>query len=59
MIKDQATWDECAQDCPGMRNEEGKLWTFEEIEANKNAYDTNKPLTRAQVEKMLNEEKMC
>lgn len=57
MIKDEATWNECAEDCPGMRNNEGKLWTFEEIEANKNAYDANKPLTRAEVEKLMAEEK--
>ena len=57
MIKDEATWNECTEDCPGMRNNEGKLWTFEEIEANKNAYDANKPLTRAEVEKLMAEEK--
>ena len=56
MIKDEATWNECAEDCPGMRNCEGKLWTFEEIEANKNAYDSNTPLKRAEVEKLISEE---
>ncbi|MBQ8014224.1 MAG: YkgJ family cysteine cluster protein [Treponema sp.] len=56
MVKDRETWEECARDCPGMRNQEGRLWTFEEIEACKKAYDENKPLTRAQVEKMMGEE---
>ena len=56
MIKDEATWKECAEDCPGMRNQEGKLWPFEEIEANKKTYDANKPLTRAEVEKLMREE---
>ena len=57
MIKDEATWKECAKDCPGMRNQDGKLWTFEEIEKAKNAYDSNKPLTRQEVEKMMKEER--
>lgn len=56
MIKDEVTWKECAQDCPGMRNENGKLWSFEEIEAAKKAYDSNTPLTRQEVEKMMAEE---
>lgn len=56
MIKDKSMWEECASDCPGMNNKNGKLWTLEEIEANKNAYDANKPLTRAQVEKIMSEE---
>lgn len=57
MIKDKTTWDECAEDCPGMKNMQGKLWTYEEIEANKKAYDSNTPLTRMEVEKMMAEEK--
>lgn len=56
MVKDKAMWEECARDCPGMNNKNGKHWTFEEIEANKNAYDANKPLTREEVEKMMREE---
>jgi hypothetical protein len=56
MIKDEATWKECAEDCPGMRNENGKVWTFEEIEENKKAYDSNTPLKRAEVEQMMAEE---
>lgn len=56
MIKDEAMWKECAEDCPGMRNQEGKLWTFAEIEANKNAYDANTPLIRQEVEKLMAEE---
>ena len=57
MIADKKTWEECAQDCPGMNNKNGKLWTFEEIEANKKAYDANKPLYRKEVEKLKEEEK--
>ncbi|MCR5725275.1 MAG: YkgJ family cysteine cluster protein [Treponema sp.] len=57
MIKDKETWDECAADCPGMRNQEGKLWSYEEIEAQKKAYDANRPLRRAEVEAMMEKEK--
>jgi len=53
MIKDEATWKECSEDCPGMRNTEGKLWTFEEIETAKKAYDSNIPLTRQEVEELI------
>lgn len=56
MIKDKAIWDECAADCSGMRNASGKLWTFEEIEVNKKAYDDNKPLTRRETEQLMREE---
>ena len=58
MVKDKSMWEECARDCPGMNNKEGKLWTREEIEANKNAYDANKPLYREEVEKIMSEEKI-
>ncbi len=50
MIKDKQTWDECAQECPGMN--QGKLWSYEEILQNKNSYDENKPLTKEEVEAM-------
>ena len=55
MIKDKAMWDECAADCPGMNK--GKTWTYEEILKNKNAYDQNKPLTKQEVEKLIEEER--
>ena len=53
MIKDETTWRECAEDCPGMRNDKGRLWTFEEIEASKKAYDSNKPITREEAERLM------
>lgn len=56
MIKDEAAWSECARDCPGMRNKSGKLWSFEEIEASRNAYEANKPLTREQTEELIEQE---
>ena len=52
MIADEKTWNECAQDCPGMNK--GRLWSVEEIEENKRAYDENKPLHREEVEAMMN-----
>lgn len=55
MIKSKEMWDECAKDCPGMNK--GKTWTYEEILKNKNAYDQNKPLTKQEVEKLIEEER--
>lgn len=53
MIEDRKTWDECAQECPGMNK--GRLWTFEEIETNRKQYENNKPLYREEVEKLMNQ----
>lgn len=55
MVKDKEMWDECAKDCPGMNK--GKLWTFEEIEKDRQAYVQNIPLRRAEVEEMMKNEK--
>lgn len=43
MIKSKEMWDECAKECPGMNK--GRLWSFEEIEENRTAYEENKPIT--------------
>ena len=51
MIADEKTWNECAAECPGMNK--GRVWPFEEIEANKKAYLDNVPLHREEVEKMI------
>jgi len=56
MIADKETWEDCGKDCPGINNKKGKLWSLEEIEENKKAYDENIPLTRAEVEKIMEEE---
>ena len=45
----------CSAECPGMNK--GKTWTYEEILKNKNAYDQNKPLTRQEVEKLIEEDR--
>lgn len=55
MIEDRKTWNECAQECPGMNK--GRLWSFEEIEENRKAYEANTPLHREEVEKLMQEEK--
>ncbi len=49
IVKDKATWDEIARECPGMRAEDGRLWTYEEIEKNRQEYIENVPLTREEV----------
>ena len=51
MLEDKQTWDDCAKDCPGMNK--GKLWTFEEIEKSKTAYDSNIPLKKEEVEELI------
>lgn len=56
MLKDRATWNECANECPGMNK--GKTWTFEEIEKNKNAYVKNLPLKKEDVEKFIDPKKL-
>lgn len=55
MIADEKTWNECAAVCPGMNK--GRVWPFEEIEANKKAYVENVPLHREEVEEMIRAEK--
>ena len=54
MIKDKQMWDECAKECPGMNK--GKIWSFEQIEQNRKMYENNKPLTKKQVLKLIEEE---
>lgn len=54
MIESKESWEECAKECPGMNK--GRLWSFEEIEANRLAYEANKPLEREEVLKMIEEE---
>ncbi|MCR5765942.1 MAG: YkgJ family cysteine cluster protein [Treponema sp.] len=51
MLEDKQTWDDCAKDCPGMNG--GRLWSFEEIEKNKKAYDDNIPLKKEEVEELI------
>lgn len=51
MIKTKQMWEECAAECPGMNK--GRLWTFEEIEEDRIAYEKNKPLTFEEMEEEL------
>ena len=51
MIKTKAMWEECAKECPGMNK--GRLWTFEEIEENRIAYDQNKPIKKEELKDEL------
>ena len=54
MIQDEATWNDCAKDCPGMNK--GKLWSFEEIKTAKEQYDANTPIYKEEVEKLISED---
>ena len=51
MLEDRAIWDDCAKECPGMNK--GRVWSIEEIEKNKTAYDDNKPLHKEELEEEL------
>ena len=55
MIADEKTWNECAAECPGMNK--GRVWPYEEIEANKKAYIENEPLHKEEVEALIAAEK--
>ena len=55
IIKDKATWDEIARECPGMRAANGRHWTYEEIEAARKEYVANIPLTWEEVTALINE----
>jgi len=46
MLQDKATWDEVAQDCPGMNS--GQLWPKDYIDKTSTAYDQNTPITKEQ-----------
>lgn len=54
MIQSSSMWEDCAKDCPGMNK--GRKWTFEEIESNRAMYDSNKPLLKNEVLKLISEQ---
>lgn len=50
IIQSKEDWDSCAADCPGINAENGRLWSKDEIEAQKNAYDSIVPVRRCEIE---------
>ena len=56
IVKDKETWDDVATECPGMRAADGRLWTYEEIEKNRQEYIANQPLTREEVLALIAQE---
>ncbi|MCI1209709.1 MAG: YkgJ family cysteine cluster protein [Treponema sp.] len=42
ILEDRSLWNEAAKDCPGINK--GRLWTKDEIEEQKNLYDSIEPL---------------
>jgi hypothetical protein len=46
MLESRAEWDSCAADCPGINAAGGRVWTKEEIEAQRAAYDAIEPIHR-------------
>lgn len=57
MVSDRKTWDECAEDCPGMN--QGDLWDKDFIDASGREYDGNVPLTKEEVLVLIEEENAC
>ena len=55
IIESKKSWDECALECAGMNK--GRLWSFEEIEKDRLAYENNTPLEKDEVLKMIEEER--
>lgn len=54
MVETSESWQECARECPGMNK--GRLWTYEEIERNRQAYEDNKPLHKEEVIELMEKE---
>lgn len=54
MVETRESWQECAKECPGMNK--GRLWTYEEIEKNRRAYEDNKPLHKEEVIELMDKE---
>ena len=54
IVESKESWEECGKECPGIGK--GKLFTFDEIEKNRIAYEENKPLHREEVEKLIEQE---
>ena len=54
MIEDEKTWNECAQECPGMNK--GRLWPVDVIEENRKKYVENIPLRREEVLELIKQE---
>lgn len=54
MIESKESWEDCAKECPGMNK--GRLWTFDEIEENRLAYEKNVPIHKEEVLKIIEEE---
>jgi len=50
MLQDKETWNEIAQECPGMNS--GRLWSKEIIEKTKEEYDKNIPITKEEFDSL-------
>ena len=53
-VESKESREKCGKECPGIGK--GKLFTFDEIEKNRIAYEENKPLHREEVEKLIEQE---
>ncbi len=58
ILESREDWDSCAADCPGINAKNGRLWTKEEIEEQRVAYDKIEPLRRSEAEKLYGDLEM-
>lgn len=57
MLESKESWDACSKDCPGINAKDGQLWTKEQIEEQKKAYEAIKPLHREDYMKIVSDSK--
>ncbi|MCH5291834.1 MAG: YkgJ family cysteine cluster protein [Treponema sp.] len=51
MVQDAGTWNECAENCPGMNS--GQIWTRAQIDAACTRHAQNEPIQREVLEMLL------
>ena len=55
LVESAESWKENAAECPGMNK--GRLWTLEEIEANRIAYEENIPIEQTEFSAIIAQQK--
>ncbi len=53
IIESEESWTACASDCPGINAKDGRIWKKDEIEKNRNAYDSIEPVKRSQIKERI------
>ena len=55
MTDSKESWEECAKACPGMNR--GQHWESEHIESERKRYSENEPVTKEEVEEIIQKER--